>query len=115
VFVTLVVGETSKHIGHDKVMGALRSFAGNYHVAINGKSMGNPDQVLTTLKSLHWIFPHHSTRTIGVEISDQSHGLVLWLCRDSGDPREYWVFYPKYRITSHNEVGRIVTPLFDAN
>jgi hypothetical protein len=115
ILVTLVVGETSKHLGHDEVMRAL-SFAGDYRVTINGKPAEHPDEVLATLKSLHWIFPHHSSpsRTIAVEISDQSHRVILWLSRDSGDPHEYWVFYPKYYITKRNEIGRIITSLFDA-
>ncbi len=97
-------------------MRALQSFAGDYHVIVNGKPAENPDEVLATLKSLHWIFPHHSSpgRTIGIEISDQSHRVSLWLSRDSGDPHEYWVFYPKYYITKRNEIGRIITSLFDA-
>jgi hypothetical protein len=39
--------------------------------------------------------------------------LLLWVCRDSDNPREYWVYYPKYLITTYNEVGRLVTPIFD--
>jgi hypothetical protein len=116
ILVTLAVGETSKHIGHDQVMRTLESFRADYQVAVNGKAAQNPDQILAILKTLHWIFPHHSspTRRVTLEISDPSHRLVLWACRDSSDPREYWVFYPKYLITAHNEVGRIVTPIFDA-
>jgi hypothetical protein len=116
VLVTLAVGETSKYIGHDQVMRTLEAFRADYQVAVNGTPAENPDQILAMLKTLHWIFPHHSspTRRITLEISDPSHRLVLWACRDSGDPREYWVFYPKYLITAHNQVGRIVTPIFDA-
>jgi hypothetical protein len=60
--------------------------------------------------------PHHSnpTKRINVEISEGSHHIVLSLARDSSDPREYWVFYPKYYITRHNEIGRIVAPVFDS-
>ena len=116
IFVTGAVCETSKHLGHNEVMRALQGFAGNYRVIANGKSVENRDEVLVTLKSVHWIFPHHSSPgpPIGIEISDQSQRLSLWLSRDSGDPHEYWVFYPKYYITKRNEVGHITTSLFDA-
>jgi hypothetical protein len=116
VIVGLVAGETSKLIGHHQVMRALESLRSDYQLSVNGKPAQNPDQTLATLKALHWIFPHHShpTRRIDVEISDPSQRLVLWVCRDSGDPREYWVFYPKYLVTAHNEVGYIVTPIFDS-
>ena len=39
--------------------------------------------------------------------------LVGMLGRDSGYAQEYWVFYPKHRITSNNEIGRVTTPVFD--
>ena len=116
VIVGLVVGETSKLIGHHQVLRALESFRDDYQLRVNGKPVQNPDKALAILKTLHWIFPHHShpTRRIDVEVSDHSQDLLLWVCRDSDDPREYWVFYPKYLVTAHNEVGRIVTPPFDA-
>jgi hypothetical protein len=116
VIVGLVVGETSKLIGHHEVLRALESFRDDYQLRINGKSVQNPDQTLAILKTLHWIFPHHShsTRRIDVEVSNHSQRLLLWVSRDSDDPREYWVFYPKYLVTAHNEVGRVVTPSFDA-
>jgi len=116
VVIGLFAGETSKVIGHDLVMRALESLKSDYELRVNGTPARDPDQILATLKKLRWIFPHHShpTRRIDVELSDQSQHLLLWVCRDSDDPREYWVFYPKYLVTSHNEVGRIVTPSFDA-
>jgi len=115
VVVTLIVGETSKRIGQHQVMRTLESFRSNYQLRVNGNTVQNPEQTLATLKTLHWIFPHHShpTRRIDVEVSDQSQHLLLWVCRDADDPREYWVFYPKYLVTAHNEVGRLVTPIFD--
>jgi len=115
IIVTLVVGELSKSIGQDQVISALASLHSDYQIRVNGKPAKDRDEILTVLKKLHWIFPHHShpTRRIDVEVSNQSQHLVLWVCRDSDDPREYWVFYPKYLITAHNEVGRLVTPIFD--
>jgi hypothetical protein len=50
---------------------------------------------------------------IRVDIETDKGTLTLQLGRDSGYAQEYWVFYPKYRITSNNEIGRVTTPLFD--
>src|SRR5215471_8711187 len=115
VIVTLLVGETSQSIGRDQVMNALKSFRSDYQLRVNGRPVQNPDQILAMLKTLRGVFPHHShpTGRIDVEVSDQSQDLRLWVCRDSDNPQEYWVFYPKYMITAHNEVGRIATPFFD--
>ena len=39
--------------------------------------------------------------------------MTFELGRDSALPQEYWVFYPKYRVTSNYEIGRVTTPMFD--
>ena len=116
VVVGLGAGETSKEIAHGRVVSALESLRDDCRISINGKGVSNSKDVLSVLKTLDWLPAHHSnpTKRINIEISDHALRLVLSLARDSGDPREYWVFYPKYRVTSYNEIGRIKTPLFDA-
>jgi hypothetical protein len=59
---------------------------------------------------------HHShpTKRISVEVCAKSPRLLLSLGRDSDDTQEYWVFWPKYCVTTYNEIGRIRTPLFDS-
>jgi hypothetical protein len=114
ILIGLAAGETSREIAHGQVLDKLDSLKSDYHVSINGKAAPNPDQILATLKTLDWLSAHHSspTKRINVEISDHSR-IVLSLARDSANPREYWVFYPEYYITASNEIGRIITPLFD--
>ena len=107
--------DTSQRLGRAEVLDTLDTFDRESQVSINGASIPEANDVLLTLKNLRWLPAHHShpTKRIHVEIRKDAHHLVLSLARDSGNPREYWVFYPKYYITSHNEVGRVVTPLFD--
>jgi hypothetical protein len=117
-FPMLVAGgawESIQRLGQAEVLDTLHAFDRDYRVFINGTSVSNANDVLLTLKNLRWLPPHHShpTKTIHVEIRQDSRHAVLSLARDSGNPQEYWVFYPKYYVTSRNEVGRIVTPLFD--
>jgi hypothetical protein len=50
---------------------------------------------------------------IRVDIESEKGNLTLELGRDSGYAQEYWVFYPKYHVTSNNEIGRVTTPVFD--
>jgi hypothetical protein len=106
---------TSKEIAHAKVTQELDSVGDNYHISINGKTAPNGQQVLLALKTLQWTPAHHSnpTKRIGIDLFYDSRHIFLWLARDSGDPREYWVYYPSYRITAMNEIGRIKTPIFD--
>ncbi len=110
-----VAVDTSEIIARDEVLSALNSLADSPNVMINGRPVANSREVLSALKALDQLPAHHSspTKRIAVEISDHSH-LVLWLGRDSSNPREYWVFYPRHFITRSNEIGRIITPLFDA-
>ena len=116
VLTVLCVGFLSKSIGHAEVMHAIHSLNNDARVLINGKPAENSGEILLVLKTLHWIFPHHSdpTRRIDIQIYDHSRHITLVLARDSGNPREYWVFYPKYYITTTNEIGRVVTTVFDA-
>ena len=74
-------------------------------------------------QTLHWLPAHHSnpTKRLKIRISNHVPRLFLLLARDSGDPteywvfwpREYWVFNPKYRLTADHDIGRIKTHLFD--
>ena len=50
---------------------------------------------------------------IRVDIESGKGNLTLELGRDSGYAQEYWVFYPKYRVTLNNEIGRVTTAVFD--
>lgn len=115
VIVGLLSTFTSQSIAQDEVLQLLQSLPANCVLSVDGHKVQNPEEILNTLRAVRDLPAHHSspTKRITVEISDHSH-IVLSLARDSGNPREYWVFYPKYRITASNEIGRIITPLFDA-
>ena len=106
---------TSQEIARSTVIQNLDSAGDDYRISINGKTAPNGQQVLLALKALQWTPGHHSnpTKRIGVDLFSDSHHIFLSLARDSDDPREYWVYYPNYRITAMNEIGRIKTPIFD--
>jgi heme/copper-type cytochrome/quinol oxidase subunit 2 len=115
ILTVFCVAFISKSIAKDEIRRTIDSLTDDAHVLINRHPAQNSKEVISTLKTLHWIYPHHShpTKRIDVQISDESRCLVLRLGRDSDDPREYWVFYPKHYITSGNELGRVITPIFD--
>ena len=83
-------------------------------VLINGNTVSNPDELLAILKTLRPAIPHHShpTKRIRIEVKTANDDLVLELGRDSDRPEEYWVFYPRYPVTTYSEIGRISTPVF---
>jgi hypothetical protein len=87
----------------------------NSTVLVNGNEVSNSAEVLSTIRALRDLPAHHSSpsRRFRVDIRGPQ-SLFLILARDSGDPREYWVFYPTYMITRYNEIGRIRTSTFDA-
>ena len=107
--------DTSQRLGQTEVLDTLNAFDREDDVFINGNSVPHANDVLLALKNLRWLPAHHSspTKTIHVEMRKDSRHVVLSLARDSGNPQEYWVFYPRYYITGRNEIGRIVTPMFD--
>jgi hypothetical protein len=106
----------SENVSRDVILETLESLKSPTSVLVDGKAPPNEDEIIAELKKLAPLRAHHShpTRQISVEISSGSDRLVLSLGRDSGNPREYWVFDPNHRITRSNEVGRIVTTAFDS-
>jgi hypothetical protein len=115
ILISFCICDGSQRYAKDRVFETLGPFDERSQISINGTPAPNPKDVLLALKTLRSLSPHHSspTKRVTVEISDGSHNIALSLARDSSDPREYWVFYPKYYITKYKEIGRIVTPLFD--
>jgi hypothetical protein len=115
LLVLLIASDTSQEIAQSKVLDEFDALGEKYQISINGTPTSNTNDVLLALKTLRWLPAHHSspTKRINVEISDDSRRIVLSLARDSNNPREYWVFYPKHIITKHSKIGRIVTPVFD--
>jgi hypothetical protein len=85
-------------------------------VAINGNIVTNFEPILNALRSTASVPPHHSHPTTAIQIivSDKIGFLALDLRRDSGEPREYWLFYPGYRATQVNPIAHIVSTAFDA-
>jgi len=99
----------------NQVKSFLHEVSDNVKVRINGKFVKEPSQVITELKKIITISGHgsHATKSIDIEVISQDKILKLELGRDSTNDQEYWVFYPKYRYTSKNEIGRIITNFFD--
>ncbi len=87
----------------------------NASVHVNGREVSNRAEVLGTLQELRDLPAHHSspTKRFSIDILGPSQ-VSLVFARDSSDPHEYWVFYPKYLITRSNPIGRLKTAIFDA-
>jgi hypothetical protein len=93
----------------------LQDLSGKYEVYVDSHLSRDPDKIVAALKTVTPKLGHHShpTKMIRVDIQSDKGRLTLVLGRDSGYGQEYWVFYPKYRITSENEIGRVTTALLD--
>jgi hypothetical protein len=61
------------------------------------------------------VLGHHShpTKKIHIEVERNGQVMNFNLGRDSQNPQEYWVFFPKYRVSSMYEIGRITTSALD--
>jgi len=112
----LVAGWTSVSIARYEVIDKLRTARDTCEISINGKSDQNSKEILTVLRSIRTSPAHHShpAHAIDIQVSCGSEPLALRLARDSDDPKEYWVFFPKHGITSTKEIGRIKTSAFDS-
>jgi hypothetical protein len=115
ILVFLGVCDLGRTIGQAQILAELDQVTDECQVSVDGKPSSNPREALSAFKALRWIPKHHSepTKPVRIEVSDRSRQFEFLIARDSRDPREYWVFYPKSFITKHNDVGQIVTSAFD--
>lgn len=102
------------YASHD-VVNSIRSLSGNYVVYVDGRQIRDSDKLISALKEIAPYAAHHShpIKRIRVEIRGDATDLTLELGRDSDRPEEYWVFYPRFGVTSNNEIGRITTSALD--
>lgn len=121
VFVTaialaIILAEIISARSRTEALNFLQGLSGHYDVYINQRSISDSATVISALKALSPAVPHHShpTNRIQVDIQNEKGTLHLELRRDSDNLQEYWVYYPKYTVTSNNEIGRINTTVFDA-
>jgi hypothetical protein len=111
IVVGLLVGWTGVSIARYEVRDNLQAAGDNCQISINEKTVQNSKEILTALRTLHTSPGHHSnpTHAINLQVSYDSGRMMLRLARDSSDPKEYWVFFPKHWISSGSEIGRIRT------
>ena len=115
ILIAIAIAQFTTSFSRDEVLQFMQNLSGSYTVYVNNQPARDPDKVIAAVKKVDTQLAHHShpTERIRVEIKAAQGDLVLELGRDSESPQEYWVYYPKYGITSNNEIGRITTPVFD--
>ena len=98
----------------ERVLDWLHNAGTDVTVAINGTLAPNPQQIVNELKLIHPIPTNHShpTTTYQVQLQAKASSLTLYVAQDSSDPEEFWVFSPRYRTTSNNEIGKIQISIF---
>ena len=86
-------------------------------VEVNNVAVANPAQLIVDLHQINFssMRYHHShpTKRIKVILLSDKGDMVLVLARDSSNPHEYWVFYPAYRSTQMNDIGKVMTSALD--
>ena len=115
IIVAITIAEIMTSRSRIEALNFLRDLPGHSKVYVNSQPARDPDAIVSVLKTTSTRLGHHSspTKMIRVDIESEKGHLTLELGRDSGYAQEYWVFYPKYAVTSNNEIGRVTTPVFD--
>lgn len=115
IIVAMTIAQIVVARSREEALTFLHNVPGNYRVYVNAQPAKNPDAIIAALKTTGDRTAHHSspTKMIRVDIRSDRGDLSLQLGRDSSYAQEYWVFYPKYGITSNNEIGKILTAAFD--
>jgi hypothetical protein len=115
ILVAILIAETMASLSRSEALTFIRDLSESYKVSVNRGPVQDPEPIIAALKQISPEVAHHShpLKEIEVDIQTEKSELTLVLRRDSDFPREYWVYYPKYKVTSSNEIGRITTPVFD--
>lgn len=98
-----------------KVKHHLKNITSDSILTIDGKAMTNMQSIVDELLKVKHIPPNHShpEKEFIVKILNNSKMLTLKVGRDSRKKDEYWIFYPKYFVSSSNEVWKIRSHIFD--
>jgi hypothetical protein len=104
-----------RHIAEREIREVLDAPFSTPDVLVNGAHHTNPTEIITALRSMsrHKRQHTHTAGQIKVDIRNGSHFIHLVLERDSESRDEYWVFYPRYYVTSINEVAAVRTRIFE--
>ena len=115
IFVITIFNYGMKSAACERVKAFLNKVSPDTQVYINGQQIKETGQIIIELKKVTMLVVggSHTTKRIPIEIVSHDETLTLVLGRDSRYPQQYWVFYPRYRYTSKNDIGRIKTSLFD--
>lgn len=116
MFITI---ETFEALLRARVREVLGTTSSAVAVEAEDAKLRDPAAVIAAIRNIKRASPHHSSpsRCATVTLSLAHSTLRLRLCQDSQDPTEYWVFYPEFRFSAMNEIGRvfITTPLWRAH
>jgi type IV secretory pathway VirB6-like protein len=115
IILAIVIAQIVTSYGRYEVLSFLREVSGDYKIYVNSQPAHEPQRIVDALKEVAPQLGHksHPTKMFRVEIQSDKGNLRLELGRDSVYAQEYWMFYPKYGITSNNEIGRVTTSVFD--
>lgn len=114
-FITFMFGDLMASSTRIMVRNFLNNISDDATVCINGQFVKQPFLIINKLKKVSPITAHHThaLERFHIEVKSKNKSIRFEVGRDSKRTNEYWVFYPKYRYTRKNEIGRIRTGLFD--
>jgi len=120
LFIIWIVGfglaEILEYKSKKELLHFINDKSNSYEIIINGRRMYDVNIVVEELRKIKNIVPHssHPINEIKISITNEKRQTMeLVIGRDSDRKTEYWVYVPKYRHTSINEIGRLNTGIFD--
>jgi hypothetical protein len=87
----------------------------SYEMMIDGNKILDAAPYIQELRKIKIIAAHHSHTNLKIhmDIINSDKKITLILGQDSQNKNEFWIFYPKYRNTKLNEIGRLKTTIFE--
>ena len=116
IIVTFILSSLMISTVRSNILDFLLSATPATTIIVEDNVVSNTSIVLSELQKIETHVERHShpEKDIHITIKNKGNTLELRLGRDSGRPSKYWVFYPHYKHTSMNAIGKITTSLFDS-
>lgn len=99
---------------YDKLISFIELNYNEITVKVNDTVIKNPNLFLKELKLLSDLPYHHShpKSDFKIQLIAGTEFKKLTISQDSENENEYWVFDDDYRMSSMNNIGRIISPRF---
>jgi len=115
ILLIFVLGWRMRSVTRKEVKSFMAKTSPDSKLMIDGQQVKGSYRFISELSKVSPLAAHnsHATKRIRIDIESADDKLTLEVGQDNINSDEFWVFYPSFRHTRANEIGRIRSSLFE--